>query len=105
MDGIITALNESADDHVAQNVPAGHGFVEGHHDAKSKRIDTNTREAIDYSPPHERDDALAARSEIKRLEATQHRRVREILALTDPHLQELEAQIDAQRKKIQSANT
>jgi hypothetical protein len=79
----------------------GRGAKEGNFDARRQRVDLSSGEVI-YCPKvtsaseaNERREA--ALQTLRALEAKQHRRVRELLATSDPQLQELEAKIAEQR--------
>jgi hypothetical protein len=104
-DGVIVAhLEAQSDAAIKANTPAGHALVEGHHDPKSVRIDTTTGKPVPYASPA---DPLAikreARAAIARLEASQHRAVREALigiAGAADRLKAIDEQIAAHRKDL-----
>lgn len=94
-------LTTSDEDTIELNTPADHVAIDGHHDSLSKRVDISSGEVVDYQAPplsddhvldpqtrqwvltpaalerkRKRPDALAR---IAKLEAAQHRLVREAL--------------------------
>lgn len=101
------------------NTPTGCLAVEGQHDPLSQRVDVETGEVVDYQPPqpdddHEWDDearrwvltaaaseriaqVAAARAKIAELERKQARRVRELLAESDPQLKAIDDEIAQHR--------
>jgi hypothetical protein len=110
-------LMASDPDTIALNTPTDHIAIDGHHDHLSQRVDLATGELVDYQPPapsadHEWDAEskrwqlngpirakaqarAAAVTRIAELEASQHRLVRELLALGDlVALQKLRAVYD-----------
>jgi hypothetical protein len=82
----------------ATGQPIGRRFT-GHVDSLAANTPAGCRavEGIHRRAPDERH---AARQRILALEQQQHRRVRELLAATDPKLAEIEAAIEAERVKL-----
>jgi len=98
----------------------GRSYVIGLQDHRCRRVDLQTGEVVDFIPPqpseaHEWDgkrwrfgaaerkrirDDKNARFRIAKLEAAQHRRVRELLAANDPMLKRLDEQIEEERTKL-----
>jgi hypothetical protein len=113
------------EDLAIRNTPSGHGFIEGHYDHLSQRVDVHTKMITDYQPPmpskdHEwntttkrwqlnaaaqarLDSRRAALAEIARLESMQPRALREV-ALKIPggtdKLASIEAQIQTLRTRL-----
>ena len=107
-------------DSIAANTPAGMIAIEGDYDSICQRLDLNTREIVAYQPPKPSEDhewtgtrwrlnanAQAQINEDKRarfllaeLDAKQARRVREILAATDPQMQAYEDQAVKLRERL-----
>jgi hypothetical protein len=101
------------------------GWVEGVTDWRAQRVDLKTGDVVDYQPPapskdhewdgkrwvvkpeikQEREESAEAIEKIRELEAQQHRRVRELLAATDPALKALDDQIAALRPAIIAKET
>lgn len=86
--GIIACHFFSSDESTIEaNIPPGHAAVEGHHDASRKRVDLETGEIVDYTPPPPSAEELAAAERqakhqaslmrIAQLEALQARPLRE----------------------------
>lgn len=120
-DGIFTGESFSASrrSRIEGNVPDGLVAVENVRDWLSQRVDVETGEIVDYQPPqpsfdHEWNAEIrrwvlkpevvaaqtrraAARSRIDELERKQARRVRELLAESDPQLKALDNEIAQQR--------
>lgn len=53
--GMLNSMHFSTSDPrlIVLNCPADHLWVDGHHDALSKRVDVATKQVIDYQPPRE----------------------------------------------------
>ncbi|HZR02408.1 MAG TPA: hypothetical protein VFA81_04445 [Burkholderiales bacterium] len=107
---------------IDRNIPEGHGAIEGEHDHLSRRVDTDTKQVVDWQPPqptgdHEWNDKtrrwqlsaaaaekqrkrLVALARIQELEAAQARRVRELLADSDPRLKAIDQEIAALRADL-----
>lgn len=105
---------------VATNTPADHVAIPGTFDYLSQRVDVETGKVVEHRPEQPSEDhdwngrrwvpkpelqqkIIAdrfARIEIAKLEASQSRRVRELLLANDPKLQEIDAKIAEQRAFI-----
>jgi hypothetical protein len=95
------------EDAVELNTPVGCGAVEGRHDKSVQRMDLESGLAVQREQPQEEVErelrdrrAAAARTQIRELEQRQARRVRELLAESDPMLREIDEQIQALRAEI-----
>lgn len=79
----------------------GCGAKEGNFDVRRQRVDLSSGEVIFCpkvtSASEAKERREAALQALRALEGKQHRRVRELLAASDPQLQELEAKIAEQR--------
>jgi hypothetical protein len=97
--GRIVGHYAGSERNLAINVPDGCSVIPGRHDPESQRINPETEQAEDWQPPPPNADVLAkrkrraAQASIARLEEKQHRRVRELLAETDPTLRAIDAEI------------
>ena len=108
-------------------VPEGFEAVPGIHDHLSRRRDSETGEVVDWQPPRPSDDhdwdtterrwkvrqSILERAQrranaverIAELERRQHRRVRELLAASDPTLRQLDEEIATLRAEIRGDGT
>lgn len=107
---------------VAANTPVGCTAIEGEYDFLSQRVDVVTGKVLDWQPPapdadHEWNASLrrwmkkaaiveremrraATQAQIDALERQQQRRVRELLAESDPRLKAIDQQIEALRPDL-----
>lgn len=91
---------------LAMNTPQGCAAIEGQYDHRSQRVDLATGQVV-RDPDLEKANAenpelrrYRARMQIERLERQQARRVREILAASDPRLQAIDEQIAELRRHL-----
>jgi hypothetical protein len=48
--GLIQAVHTCPYEQVPYNVPAGHGYVEGRHNSKNRKVDVETKQVIPHKP-------------------------------------------------------
>jgi hypothetical protein len=104
------------------NAPADHEPIEGDYDAESQRVVVESRTIVDWQPPapgpdHEWNAAarrwllsapaaererrrITARARVQELELAQARRIRELLADSDPRLKAIDQEIAALRADL-----
>lgn len=95
------------EDAVEINTPSGCGSVEGRHDKSLQRLDLQSGLVVQREQPQEEVErelrdrrSAAARTQIRELEQRQARRVRELLADSDPILRDIDEQIQALRADL-----
>lgn len=89
------------------NTPSGCGAVQGRYEKSTQRVDLQSGLVVQRERPQAEIEyaswrlrAAAAQAHIRELEQKQARRVRELLAESDPMLKELDEQIQALRVEL-----